>query len=72
MDYGNRTLDDKQDTAFLVSCWCLSVADHAMTVTVASINDPPCGKSSKYLLPDIGSIQFRNWIFFNGIGIEVC
>jgi len=34
-----------------------------------------CGKSSRYLLPDMGWGQFRN--FFNGIeidkyGIEVC
>jgi len=30
------------------------VTDHAFTA--ASLDDPPCGKSSRYLLPDMGSI----------------
>ena len=47
-------MDDKQDSALLGWCWCLYVADHALTV--ASLKDPQCGKSSGYLLPDMGSI----------------
>ena len=49
-------MDDKQDTAFFDWFWYLSVAEHALTVRVASLNHPPCGKRSRYLLPDLGSI----------------
>jgi len=35
-------LDGKLDAAHLGWCWCLSVADHAQTVT--SLNDPLCGE----------------------------
>ena len=47
-------MDDKQGIALLSWCWCLYVADHALLVTVALPNDPPCGKSERYLLPDMG------------------
>ena len=58
-------MDDKQDTALLGGCWCLSVA---------SLYDPPCGKGEKYLIP--GQFNVRIGIaFFSGIdkfGIGAC